>query len=144
MDTKSELSLPVWLQERSLPDSISLQIITMNQDVIFSSKGKWLHPLLDAKTYIDEHALDASKLVLHDRIAGRAAAALAVYIGFGMVKVDMMSRLAETVYIRYHIPYVAHTLVDRILCRTEDEIDDSMDLTTIYNRIVERAQRAKS
>ena len=144
MDTKSELSLPVWLQERSLPHAISLQIITMDQEVIFSSEGKWLHPLLDAKIFIDRHGLDASALVLHDRIAGRAAAALAVYIGFGMVKVDMMSRLAETVYIRYHIPYVAHTLVDRILCRTEDEIDDNMDLSAIYKLIVERAQKAKS
>ncbi len=136
-------TLPDWLHTRKLPDSVSLQIIDLNQRVLFSSKGKWLHPLLESQQFLLEQNIEPETVVLHDRIAGRAAAALAVHIGFAAVRATMMSRLAETVYQRYHVPYSADTIVERIACRTEDIIHDDMDLETIYELIVERALRAK-
>jgi len=135
------LTLPDWLYTRELPESISLQIIDLNQNIVFSSKGKWLHPLLEAQRFIYQESIEPEAMVLHDRISGRAAAALAVHIGFGAVRASMMSRLAESVYQRYRVPYIADTVVDRIACKTEDIIDDEMELEAIYDLIVERASR---
>lgn len=136
-----EIEIPLWLQGRILPDSLSLQILDTNQHVLFSSSGKWLHPLFEAESFIKENRLSATDLFLHDRIAGRAAAALAVHIGFKAVRVSLMSRLAQSVYIRYGVPYSADVLVDRIACRTEDLIDDTMTLGEIYCLLSERAGR---
>lgn len=133
MDTTKDTCLfPQWLEERALPDTISLQLLDLDGSVLFTSKGKWLHPLMEVQEFISLHHLDASRLLLHDRIAGRAAAALAIHIGFKIVKLSLMSRLAEALYIRHDIVYHADTVVDRIACQTEDLIDDTMDPETIY------------
>lgn len=138
----SDFEVPYWLQGRTLPDSISLQVLDRDQQVLFSSSGKWLHPLFEAQSFITENQLFAPSLILHDRIAGRAAAALAVHIGFKAVRISLMSRLAESVYIKYGVPYIADIMVDRIACRTEDLIDDSMTLEEIHLLLSERAKNA--
>lgn len=140
----SEFKGPQWLKGRKLPDLVSLQVLDENQQVLFSSKGKWLHPLFEAQSFIVEKSLVASSLVLHDRIAGRAAAALAVHIGFCAVRASLMSRLAESVYVRYGVPYWADGIVDRIDCRTEELINDSMHLEEIYSLMLERANRSRA
>jgi hypothetical protein len=135
-------SFPSWLEDRVLPDSISLQILDRQGTVLFSSSGKWLHPLLDVQRFVEEERLPADELILHDRIAGRAAAALAVHIGFKIVKLSLMSTLAEKVYRSYGIEYLADGVVDRIACQTEDLIDDSMNPEDIFAFILDRAEKA--
>lgn len=135
-------SYPSWLSGRSLPQAVSLQVLDATGTVLFSSAGKWLHPLLDAERFIEEQHLDASGLYLHDRVAGRAAACLAVRMGFKAVRLCMMSRLAEQVYRRYRVGYEADQTVDRIACRTEDLIDDAMDLDAVHRLIHRRATEA--
>ena len=133
-----------WLRTRVLPEGVSLQVLNTDGDVLFCSRAKWLHPLLEVERFVQEQHLDPTTLVLHDRIAGRAAAALSVHIGFRTVRLSLMSRLAEQVYRRHGIIYFADTVVDRIACRTEDIIDDTMDLTRIHAMIVERAARSRT
>ncbi len=111
-------------------------------NVLFSSSKKWLHPLLDAEVFLQKENLDAAELLLHDRIAGRAAAALAVRMGFQRVKLELMSQLAAKVYEKYNVEYEATEVVNRIMCQTEDMISDEMSLDEIYNLIQVRAQAA--
>lgn len=139
---KRTAAIPQWLITRILPQGISLQILDIDQHVLFSSSGKWLHPLLEAEQFILREGLQPEHLILHDRIAGRAAAALAVHIGFSVVKAEMMSTLAEAVYKRYNVPYAADTVVVRIDCKTEELVTDSMELHQIYEMIVERAKKS--
>ena len=137
-------AVPLWLIQRKLPDTVSLQILDSDQQVLFSSTGKWLHPLLAAEEFLSDPLLDASGLILHDRIAGRAAAALTVRMGFKMVKADLMSKLAESVYMQHGVPYCADTVIERITCQTEDLIDESMDLDDVHAFIKQRASAAGS
>lgn len=135
------MGLPSWLCTRKLPEGISLEVLDGAQQVIFSSTGKWLHPLLEAEQYLRDEKVNPTSLYLHDRIAGRAAAALTVHIGFAGVHINLMSRLAQDVYATYHIPYCADQVVDQIQCQTEHIIHDSMSISAIYDLITERARK---
>lgn len=137
----NSLLVPSWLKHRTLPDSVSLQVLDVQQQVIFSSSGKWLHPLLATEKFLAQTDYDVSTLILHDRIAGRAAAALTVRMGFKVVKAYLMSHLAESLYDNYQIAYYAEQSVERIACQTEELIDDSMDLDSIYSMIKARAEK---
>lgn len=129
-----------WLQARALPEGVSLQLLDGEQ-VIFASSGKWLYPLLDVEEFLAAEKLDARDLILHDQIAGRAAAALTIRLGFVRVKSRLLSHLAAELYQRHQIAYYYDSLVERILCQTESIIDDSMNLEEIYQLIQERARR---
>jgi len=43
---------------------------------IFTSFGKWLHPLFELEDYLAEHAFQPENLILQDKIIGKAAALL--------------------------------------------------------------------
>lgn len=137
-------SVPVWLLNRKLPDSVSLEVLDIDQKVIFSSSGKWLHPLLAAEAFLAQSTYDVSTLVLHDRITGRAAAALTVRMGFKLVKASLMSQLAESLYDRYGVAYCADQVIPRIACQTEELTACSTDLDAIHSMIQLRAQSATS
>ena len=130
--------LPTWLSERQLPSGISLELVHEGQ-VVFRSGGKWLYPLFEVERFLASHHLDASTMVLHDQIAGRAAAALTLRMGFRVVKARMMSRYAQRLYEAHGVAYCYDERVDRILCCTEDLIDDSMDMEAIYRMLRQRA-----
>lgn len=143
MNVEKKLDSTPWLALRELPGTVSLQILDFNEKVVFSSTGKWLYPLLAAEEFLSGSSLDPASLVLHDRIAGRAAAALTVRLGFKTVKACMMSRLAEAVYLRHNVAYCADTFVERIACQTEDIIDEDMGLEEVHALIHQRASAAK-
>ncbi len=134
--------IPLWLRERSLPDGISLEVLDQGR-VVFTSTGKWLHPLLDLERFLTQERLDASGLIAHDTIVGRAAAALMVRMGFRTVKSRMMSTCAVTLFERYGVAFCHDVLVEKIACRTEELITAGMDLEAIHGMILERAQAAK-
>lgn len=142
MSMEDRQDIPQWLRRRKLPDGVSLEVLEGGV-VVFTSTGKWLYPLLAVETYLAESGKDASLLVLHDRIAGRAAAALAARMGFRLVKACMISRLAEEMYRLHGVRFCADEVVDRIACVTEDLIDGTMDLDEIHTMICSRAAGAK-
>ncbi|MCK9287548.1 MAG: DUF1893 domain-containing protein [Sphaerochaetaceae bacterium] len=131
-------TLPSWLIQRSLPKGISLQVLDNDQHILFESTGKWLHPLLELERYVITHPLDTKTLFLHDRVTGRAAAALTVLLGFSCVKSKVLSKSAELLFTRYSVAYAFDEMVDRIDCMTEQLIDDSMTLETIRRMIENR------
>ena len=49
---------------------------------IFTSYGKWLHPLFELEDYLADHAFQPDHLILQDKIIGKAAALLILRMGF--------------------------------------------------------------
>ncbi len=124
--------------KRQLPPQVSLQAVDFDGSVIFEATGKWLYPLFELEVFIEEHMIDARNYFLHDRIAGKAAAALTTRLGFKYVKAEMMSSLATNLYQSHHVVYSYTTLVDKILCQTEKLFENIDDVEEIYSVIDER------
>src|SRR5262245_54349869 len=67
--------------------------VCRNGTPIFTSHGKWLHPLFELEAYLAEHIVQPENLILQDKIIGKAAALLIHRLGFRTVKAGILSRL---------------------------------------------------
>ncbi len=112
-----------------------------NGTPIFTSNGKWLHPLFELQAYLAEHAFQPAQLLLQDTIIGKAAALLIYRLGFRTVKAGILSRLGEAVLQRYGIAYTYEQLVDRIHCQTEALLATVEDPGEAYRLVQARAGR---
>ena len=108
---------------------------------IFTSYGKWLHPLFELEDYLADHSIPPENLILQDKIIGKAAALLIHRLGFRTVKAGVLSRLAEAVLQRYGIAYTYEQLVVRIHCQTEELLADVEDPEEAYHLVKVRAGR---
>jgi zinc transport system ATP-binding protein len=122
----------------TLPEGISLEIRKAGE-LVFHSRGKWLYPLFEVEEFLDKSGLTAGELELHDRIAGRAAASLICRMGFGRCRIDTISGHALAVFEKEGVHCVYETLVEKILCKTEDIISADMDLDEVYALLKRRA-----
>jgi hypothetical protein len=66
-----------------------------NGTPIFTSDGNWLYPLLELEAYLADHAFQPAKLLLQDKIIGKAAALMIHRLGFCTVKAGVLSRLGH-------------------------------------------------
>ena len=108
---------------------------------IFTSHGKWLHPLFELEAYLADHAFQPDQLILQDKIIGKAAALLIHRLGFHTVKAGVLSRLGEGVLQRHGIIYTYEQLVDRIHCQTEELLATVEDPEEAYRLVKARAER---
>jgi Domain of unknown function (DUF1893) len=108
---------------------------------IFTSHGKWLHPLFELEDYLAEHPIQPENLLLQDKIIGKAAALLIHRLGFRTVKAGVLSRLGEAVLQRYGIAYTYEVLVDRIHCQTEELLATVEEPEAAYQLVKVRAGR---
>jgi hypothetical protein len=108
---------------------------------IFTSHGKWLHPLFALEDYLADHAFQPAHLILQDKIIGKAAALLIHRLGFCTVQAGVLSRLGEAVLQRYEIAYSYEQLVDRIHCQTEELLATVEDPEEAYQLVKVRAGR---
>jgi len=128
---------------RNDPSSPSLELL-LDGELLFSSRGKWLYPLLELGEFLAERDVDAARCLLRDKIVGRAAALLAVRLGLRTVHAGLLSRLGEDVFRGRGVRYSYGELVDRIACRTEELLRDVTDPEQAYRLIVERAAAARA
>jgi hypothetical protein len=112
-----------------------------NGTPIFTSNGKWLHPLFELEAYLAEHPIQPENLLLQDKIIGKAAALLIHRLGFRIVKAGILSRLGEAVLQRYEIAYSYELLVERIHCQTEELLATVEDPEEAYQLVKVRAGR---
>ncbi|MBC7187412.1 MAG: DUF1893 domain-containing protein [Calditrichaeota bacterium] len=112
--------------------------------LVFVSDGKWLHPLFELETFLQEHTIPPGELVVHDKIVGRAAALLLVYLGVSRVVADLLSRGGQEVLEHYKVSYQFVTLVDRILCRTEELLAHELDPARAHRMLLELARGGSS
>jgi hypothetical protein len=108
---------------------------------IFTSHGKWLHPLFELEDYLAEHPIQSENLILQDKIIGKAAALLIHRLGFRIVEAGILSRLGEAVLQRHGIAYTYEQLVERIHCQTEELLATVEDSEEAYQLVKVRAGR---
>lgn len=108
--------------------------------LVFSSRGHWLHPLFEAEEFLRVYKRKG-ELSLQDTISGTAAALLTVRLGISAVHAGIMSEGARDVYSRYHIAYSFDTLVPAIECMTERLLTPDTSLEEAYRILAGRARR---
>ena len=115
--------------------------IFRNGTPLFTSNGKWLHPLFELEAYLADHPIQPENLLLQDKIIGKAAALMIHRLGFRIVKAGILSRLGEVVLQRHGIAYTYEQLVDRIHCQTEEVLATGEDPEEAYRLVKARAGR---
>lgn len=133
-------TLPMY--RRPMPKGVSL-VVYQGDTNVFTSGGKWLHPLFELEQFLKESKLDAtaiSTLSLHDTAAGLAAAALMVRMGIRKVHVNIISELALQCYEHYQVDVSWERKVDRLACMTEEILSLDMGLDEIYATLRRRAK----
>jgi zinc transport system ATP-binding protein len=107
---------------------------------IFTSHSKWLHPLFELETVIHDQALDASRLVVHDKIVGAGSAFLLAHLGIRQLRAGILSEQGATVLQRFDIHVTQDKRVDRIACATESLLDPTMPLDEAVALLRKRAK----
>jgi zinc transport system ATP-binding protein len=118
-------------------------IVSLNDQIIFTSDQHWLYPLFELEDYIKKNAIIADHLFLKDKIAGKAAACLIVFFGIKRCHIELLSERAIPVFKTYGIEFTYDKLVDHIQCRTEDLINDKMSIDEAYLFLRKRAGRVQ-
>ena len=116
-------------------------IVLQDGTPIFTSYGKWLHPLFELEEYLAEHPTQPENLILQDKIIGKDAALLLHRLGFRTVKAGILSRRGEAVLQRHGIVYTSVPLVDRIHCQTEELLATVEGPEEAYQLVKVRAGR---
>ena len=114
-------------------------IIRHNDIIIFTSDSHWLHPLFELYDFLIKEEIPASELFLHDKIAGRAAACMMVYLGIKKCHIELISERALPIFEKSGIIYTYDKIVANIDCRTEYLITDNMSVDDIWLFLRKRA-----
>ena len=118
-------------------------IISHNGTPVFTSDQHWLHPLFEFEDFLSSGSWAPGELFLSDKIAGKAAACLIVYLGVRRCHIELLSERAIPVFRANGIEFTYDRLVEHIQCRTEDLITDSMSIADSYLFLRKRAGRVK-
>lgn len=108
--------------------------------LIFSSDGRWLHPLFELEAFLKQQTYDGGDLYVEDDVVGKASALLICRMGIRKVRAGVLSRLAERVFREENIEYSFQEKVERILCQTEELLASVDDIETAYDLLKERAR----
>lgn len=115
----------------------SLQVLDKDRTV-FSSFGKWLHPLFEFEEWLKGEDIDPKDLTLCDNIVGKAAALLIVRLDIRRVKAGVLSRLGEGVLKKHDVSYSCAEMVEKVLCKTEQELSEVEDPQEAYRILAAR------
>ena len=118
-------------------------IISLDNQTVFTSDQHWLYPLFEFEDYLKRSGASADCLFLKDKIAGKAAACMIVFLGIKHCHIELLSERAIPVFKGNGIEYTYDRLVEHIQCRTEDLISDSMSISDAYLFLRKRAGRVK-
>jgi zinc transport system ATP-binding protein len=121
---------------------VSLEFV-LDGRVLFSSSGKWLHPLFELEQFLTGRGIDASGGEIRDKVVGRGSAFLIVRLGVRRVHAGLLSRLGKDVLDRAGAVTTWEQLVDEIQCQTESMLKDQTDWEAAYRLLAERAGKAR-
>jgi len=116
-------------------------IVYHNQEIVFQSDEKWLYPLFSLEDFLDNHPINMSQVLIHDKVIGKAAAMLITRFGPGRVHGVVMSKLAMAFFEQVGIPYTFDQAVKRIQCKTETILHDIDDIEQAYQILCQRVKR---
>ncbi len=118
-------------------------IVSLNNETVFTSDQHWLHPLFELEDFLNRNSILPVELFLRDKIAGKAAACLIVFLGIRRCHIELLSERAIPVFKANGIEFTYDNLVDHIQCRTEDLITDTMSIADAYLFLRKRAGRVQ-
>ncbi len=118
-------------------------IVSLDKQTIFTSDQHWLYPLFELEDYLKHTRISADQLFLRDKIAGKAAACLIVFLGIKRCHIELLSERALPVFKENGIEFTYDLLVEHIQCRTEDLITDKMSIADAYLFLRKRAGRVQ-
>lgn len=113
----------------------------LGDEVVFSSRSHWLHPLLELEDYLASSPVDPAALVVHDTKSGRAAAGLVVRLGIRRLVVGLASDYALEFLMSHGVEVEWRKRVPRLDCATEDLITPAMGPEEIHSLVLERVAR---
>jgi zinc transport system ATP-binding protein len=117
-------------------------IVKHNDNVVFTSDAHWLHPLFEFHEFLSRgDAPPVAEMILHDKVAGRAAACMIVYLGIRKCHIELMSSRAIPVFKRAGVEFTYDNLVEQISCMTEVLISDDMPVDDVWLLLRKRASR---
>ena len=122
---------------------VSLEFLIDGQ-VLFSSTGRWLHPLFELEQFLKTREVDASQGEIHDKVVGRGSAFLMVRLGVRKAHAGLLSRLGQDVLTRAGVACTWDVLVDEIECQTESILREITDPEAAYPILAERARKARA
>lgn len=109
---------------------------------IFYSESKWLHPIFEFEEFLKTYDGPRTNLSAWDSAIGKAAAVLLVRLGVKQIHGELVSNLA--------VKYIAQTLgegkltwdtlVDRLMCQTENQLENLTDSDEMYYLLRQRAK----
>lgn len=146
MKTTSESKFNLYKQP--LPQNTTLAVYN-NDTLIFSSFGKWLTPLFELEVFFSTYTGPKDNLCIHDTAVGKAAAVLMFRMGIKHIYANLASRLAiqyieeinkniENPEEKLSIEYTS--IVDRLLCATENQLEDLFNNDEMYRLLRLRAK----
>lgn len=112
-----------------------------DDECIFTSEKKWLHPLFDLESFLQNFE-NHSVLSAHDTAIGKAAAVLMTRMGITFIHAELISRLALS-YLEQFCPQVTVSyshVVDRLMCATEAQLEPLSDADEMYYLLRKRAK----
>ena len=118
-------------------------IILYQDQIVFTSDSHWLHPLFELEDFLKKKSIPVSDVILHDKIAGKAAACMMVYLGVKKCHIELISERAIPVFEAAGIAYSFDEKVEHIECRTEFLIDDRMSVDEVWLFLRKRAGRVE-
>ena len=112
-----------------------------NDQLIFSSDKKWLYPLIDLSDFLRRQKIANAKLLVEDKVVGRASALILVYLGARRVKAEVLSKLGEEILVKFNVRFEYDNLVDEISCATETLLKEESDPAIAFQLILDRIQK---
>ncbi len=107
--------------------------------VIFESNRNWIYPLFDLNKLLETGNYNPAHIYVRDKVVGKAAALLIIYMGIRKLDAGILSELAREQLEKHHIDYTCDTEVERIQCKTEDLLKNEDDPARAYQLLAQRA-----
>ena len=118
-------------------------IISYHDDIIFTSDSHWLYPLFELNDFLTNKKISASDIFLRDKIAGKAAACMIVYLGVKKCHIELLSERAISIFERAGVCFTYDRIVDQIYCSTETLITDDMSVDDVWLFLRKRAGKVE-
>jgi hypothetical protein len=133
------LARAAFSRDMPVASDASLEFL-MDGRALYSSNGKWLHPLFELEQFLKARGIDAARGEVRDKVVGRGSAFLIVRMGFRKAHAGMLSRLGKDVLDRAGVACTWDVMVEQIACSTESLLREVTDPEEAYRILAERAR----
>jgi hypothetical protein len=106
------------IAKQLLKEGYSLAVVR-NGECIFTHKGNWIHPIVEAYEQLGDLLSGAS---VADRVIGKAAAVVCIRSSVAHVYTPMASRSAVAAFTQANIPFMCDSVVDGIMNKSGTDL----------------------